>query len=129
MPVDMVEDDPERLQELTPACRLCCDHLLLGSQGRADVVEPAAQEIVLVAVVGVEGRASDIGPLEDVLDRGWRTRFARPVALYRAPHLGELLDRIAGRWACTLGSSGEPCVGPGEVVATRLAIGQPAEPC
>jgi len=32
---------------------------------------------------------------------GWRTQFARPVALYRAPHLDvELVDRIARRYGC-----------------------------
>jgi hypothetical protein len=33
-------------------------------------------------------------------EHGWRTQFARPVALYRAPHLGERVDRIAGRYGC-----------------------------
>jgi hypothetical protein len=32
---------------------------------------------------------------------GWRAQFARPVALYGAPHLdGERLERIAGRYGC-----------------------------
>jgi lysophospholipid acyltransferase (LPLAT)-like uncharacterized protein len=32
---------------------------------------------------------------------GWRTQFARPVALYRAPHLdGEQVARVAGRYGC-----------------------------
>ena len=34
-------------------------------------------------------------------EHGWRTQFARPVALYRAPHLDrEQLDRIARRYRC-----------------------------
>jgi hypothetical protein len=34
-------------------------------------------------------------------EHGWRTQFARPVALYRAAHLDrELVDRIAGRYGC-----------------------------
>jgi hypothetical protein len=34
-------------------------------------------------------------------ERGWRTQFARPVALYRAPHVDrEQLDRIARRYGC-----------------------------
>jgi hypothetical protein len=33
--------------------------------------------------------------------RGWRTQFARPVALYRAPHLdGEHVERVARRYGC-----------------------------
>jgi hypothetical protein len=32
---------------------------------------------------------------------GWRTQFARPVALYRAPHVDrEQLDRIVRRYGC-----------------------------
>src|SRR5512132_578620 len=32
---------------------------------------------------------------------GWRTQFARPVALYRAPDLdGEQVERVAGRYGC-----------------------------
>jgi hypothetical protein len=31
---------------------------------------------------------------------GWRVQFARPVALYRAPELGERVDRVAGRYGC-----------------------------
>jgi lysophospholipid acyltransferase (LPLAT)-like uncharacterized protein len=32
---------------------------------------------------------------------GWRAQFARPVALYRAPHLdGEQVERVAGRYGC-----------------------------
>ena len=33
-------------------------------------------------------------------EQGWRAQFARPVALYRAPELGEQVDRIAGRYGC-----------------------------
>jgi hypothetical protein len=34
-------------------------------------------------------------------ERGWRTQFARPVALYRAPHLDrEQVDRVARRYGC-----------------------------
>jgi lysophospholipid acyltransferase (LPLAT)-like uncharacterized protein len=34
-------------------------------------------------------------------ERGWRTQFARPVALYRAPHLdGEQVERVAHRYGC-----------------------------
>ncbi len=33
--------------------------------------------------------------------RGWRAQFARPVALYRAPHLDrEQVERIARRYGC-----------------------------
>jgi lysophospholipid acyltransferase (LPLAT)-like uncharacterized protein len=33
--------------------------------------------------------------------QGWRTQFARPVALYRAPHLdGEQVERVARRYGC-----------------------------
>jgi hypothetical protein len=32
---------------------------------------------------------------------GWRTQYARPVALYRAPHLdGEQVERVAHRYGC-----------------------------
>jgi len=32
---------------------------------------------------------------------GWRTQSARPVALYRVPHLdGEHMERVAGRYRC-----------------------------
>jgi hypothetical protein len=31
-------------------------------------LEAVEEEILLVAVVGVEGRSSDVGPVEDVLD-------------------------------------------------------------
>ena len=32
---------------------------------------------------------------------GWRAQFARPVALYRAPHLdGEQVERVARRYGC-----------------------------
>jgi hypothetical protein len=34
-------------------------------------------------------------------EHGWRTQFARPVALYRAAHLDrKQVDRIAGRYGC-----------------------------
>jgi hypothetical protein len=34
-------------------------------------------------------------------EQGWRTQFAKPVALYRAAHLdGEQVDRIAHRYGC-----------------------------
>jgi hypothetical protein len=34
-------------------------------------------------------------------ERGWRTQFARPVALYRAPHLdGTQVERVARRYGC-----------------------------
>jgi hypothetical protein len=33
--------------------------------------------------------------------RGWRTQFATPVALYRAPLIdGEQVKRVAGRYRC-----------------------------
>jgi hypothetical protein len=32
--------------------------------------------------------------------RGWRVQFAKPVALYRSPHLNEQVDRIARRYGC-----------------------------
>jgi hypothetical protein len=31
---------------------------------------------------------------------GWRAQFAKPVALYRSPHLDEQVDRIAARYGC-----------------------------
>jgi hypothetical protein len=33
-------------------------------------------------------------------EHGWRVQFAKPVALYRSPHLGEQVDRIAARYGC-----------------------------
>jgi hypothetical protein len=33
-------------------------------------------------------------------ERGWRAQFAKPVALYRVPHLGGRLDRVARRYGC-----------------------------
>jgi hypothetical protein len=33
-------------------------------------------------------------------EHGWRVQFARPVALYRSPELGERVDRIAARYGC-----------------------------
>jgi hypothetical protein len=67
--LDVAEDDQERLEELAGGswCRLCC--LSLCGQGRADVLERAPEQVVLVAVVGVEGRPSDVGPVQEVLDR------------------------------------------------------------
>lgn len=37
---------------------------------------------------------------------GWRAQFARPVALYRAPELGERVDRIAARYGCQVVEAG-----------------------
>jgi hypothetical protein len=31
---------------------------------------------------------------------GWRVQFAKPVALYRSPHLDQRVDRIAARYGC-----------------------------
>ena len=51
---------------------------------------------VVIGVVAGWGRAFR-GEL------GWRAEFAKPVALYRAPHLdGEQVDRIARRYRCQL---------------------------
>jgi hypothetical protein len=33
-------------------------------------------------------------------EHGWRAQFAKPMALYRAPDLGEQVDRIARRYGC-----------------------------
>jgi hypothetical protein len=33
-------------------------------------------------------------------EHGWRVQFAKPVALYRSPHLDEQVDRIAARYGC-----------------------------
>src|SRR5215831_2474950 len=67
--LDVAEDDAEGLEELAGwSCRLLgC--LPLGGQGRADVLEPGQEQIVLVAVVRIKGRPSDVGPVDDVLDR------------------------------------------------------------
>jgi hypothetical protein len=51
------------------------------------------QSNVVVGVVAGWGRAFRG-------KHGWRVQFARPVALYRPPELGERVDRIAGRYGC-----------------------------
>lgn len=61
---------------------LPCRHF--GYYERADAV---------IGVVAGWGRAFRGG-------HGWRAQFARPVALYRAPDVGERVDRIAGRYGC-----------------------------
>ena len=48
-------------------------HLVLfpfvGLQRPANVFQPAEQQVILVVVVGVEGRPANVGPVEDVLHR------------------------------------------------------------
>jgi hypothetical protein len=67
--LDVAEDDQEGLEELAGCSRRLLGCRPLGGQGRADVLEPAQEQVVLVAVVRVEGRPSDVGPVDDVLDR------------------------------------------------------------
>jgi hypothetical protein len=51
------------------------------------------QSNVVIGVVAGWGRAFRG-------EHGWRVQFARPVALYRAPDVGERVDRIAARYGC-----------------------------
>src|SRR5262249_47567953 len=68
--LDVAEDDAEGLEELAgwSCCLLGC--LPLGGQCRADVLEPGREQIVLVAVVRIKGRPSDVGPVEFVWGGG-----------------------------------------------------------
>ena len=70
MPValDVAEDDQEGLEELAGCSRRLLGGCPLCGQGRADVLEPAEEQVLLVAVVRVEGRPSDVGPVQEVLD-------------------------------------------------------------
>jgi hypothetical protein len=64
----VVKDGVHGLQELGLASGPLLGRVPLGGEFRTDVLEAGAEEVVLVAVVGVEGGAADVGPVEDVLD-------------------------------------------------------------
>src|SRR6266542_2738096 len=90
---DVLKDDEHGLQELDLASRPLLRRVPLGGYRRADVLEPRAEKIVLVAVVRVEGRSSDIRMIEDVLDRDAvvpllldKGEEGSPEQLTRSPH-------------------------------------------
>src|SRR5262249_50091438 len=66
---NVLKDNERWLKELNVAFSSPRGRVSLGGQGRADVLEPASEEVFLVAVMRIEGRPADICPVEDVLDR------------------------------------------------------------
>src|SRR5829696_1549518 len=65
--LDVREDDDQRLEQRARASRVALARMPLGGEGCTYVLEPGVEQVLLVAVVRVEGRSPDVGLVEDVL--------------------------------------------------------------
>ncbi len=68
MCLNVFENDQHRPKEIGLLRRVVPSGVPLRLQGGMDIVEPAAEEVVLVAEMCVERRPTDVGAIEDVLD-------------------------------------------------------------